>query len=308
MGSQPQLPNGLKFAFGGASGMAACFFTQPLDLVKNRMQVSGEGGKARDHRTTFHAIRSIFRNEGPLGFYNGLSAGLFRQGTYTTLRLGLYTFMFDRFSSSNPKAPLSFGKKVAIGFAAGGVSSLICTPADVGLVRMTVDGRLPLAERRGYRNVFHALYRVAHEEGVVALWRGCGPTVVRAMVVNAAQLATYSQAKQTLLGSGYFKDNVMCHFSASMISGFACTAASMPVDIAKTRIQNMRVVNGVPEYSGSIDVIRKIIRQEGVFSLWKGFTPAFMRLGPHTVLVFLFLEQFNKLYFRSIGLQGKAAL
>ncbi len=29
--------------------------------------------------------------------------------------------------------------------------------------------------------------------------QGCGPTVVRAMVVNAAQLATYSQAKQFLL-------------------------------------------------------------------------------------------------------------
>ena len=35
--------------------------------------------------------------------------------------------------------------------------------------------------------------------------------------------------------SGYFSDNVMCHFVASMISGLVTTAASMPVDIAKTR-------------------------------------------------------------------------
>ena len=32
--------------------------------------------------------------------------------------------------------------------------------------------------------------------------QGCVPTVVRAMVVNAAQLATYSQAKQALLSTG----------------------------------------------------------------------------------------------------------
>ena len=118
--------------------------------------------------------------------------------------------------------------------------------------------------------------------------------MARAMVVNAAQLASYSQAKQTLLStggsldipfnsdpfcflivkvyhhhvwqrnreqrdrntcvqgasslfntvfcscaflspSGYFKDNILCHFGASMISGFVTTCASMPVDIAKTR-------------------------------------------------------------------------
>lgn len=34
---------------------------------------------------------------------------------------------------------------------------------------------------------------------------------------------------------GYFSDNILCHFCASMISGLVTTAASMPVDIVKTR-------------------------------------------------------------------------
>jgi len=34
---------------------------------------------------------------------------------------------------------------------------------------------------------------------------------------------------------GYFKENILLHFIASMISGLLTTAASMPVDIAKTR-------------------------------------------------------------------------
>eukprot|EP00061_Rhincodon_typus_P004268 g22162.t1 len=63
---------------------------------------------------------------------------------------------------------------------------------------------------------------------------GCVPTMTRAVVVNAAQLASYSQSKQFLLGLGYFHDNILCHFCASMISGLVTTAASMPVDIAKT--------------------------------------------------------------------------
>ena len=44
--------------------------------------------------------------------------------------------------------------------------------------------------------------RIAREEGVTTLWRGAIPTMGRAMVVNAAQLASYSQAKQAILQSG----------------------------------------------------------------------------------------------------------
>ena len=83
---------------------------------------------------------------------------------------------------------------------------------------------------------------------------------------------------------------------SSMISGLVTTAASMPADIAKTRIQNMKTINGKPEYTGAGDVLIKVIKKEGIFALWKGFTPYYARLGPHTVLTFIFLEQINKYY------------
>ena len=58
----------------------------------------------------------------------------------------------------------------------------------------------------------------------------------------------------------------------------------------------MKMIDGKPEYKGAIDVIVKVIRNEGFFSLWKGFTPYYFRLGPHTVLTFIFLEQLNRNY------------
>lgn len=71
----------------------------------------------------------------------------------------------------------------------------------------------------------------------------------------------------------------------------------MPVDIAKTRIQNMKIgPDGKPEYKGAIDVLVKVMRHEGVFALWKGFTPYYCRLGPHTVITFIFMEQMNRAY------------
>lgn len=49
-------------------------------------------------------------------------------------------------------------------------------------------------------------------------------------------------------------------------------------------------------FSYSQDVLVRVIKNEGFFSLWKGFTPYYARLGPHTVLTFIFLEQMNQYY------------
>jgi solute carrier family 25 oxoglutarate transporter 11 len=82
---------------------------------------------------------------------------------------------------------------------------------------MTADGKLPPAERRGYKNVFNALFRISKEEGIATLWKGAAPTVARAMVVNGAQLASYSQAKESLLTFSFFHEGIFLHFCAYVL-------------------------------------------------------------------------------------------
>uniref|UniRef100_A0A915D7R9 Mitochondrial 2-oxoglutarate/malate carrier protein n=1 Tax=Ditylenchus dipsaci TaxID=166011 RepID=A0A915D7R9_9BILA len=269
----PTVPSAVKFLFGGLAGMGATLFVQPLDLVKNRMQLSGVGGK-KEYNSSFHCMRSIIAKEGFFSIYNGY-------------RPGVYTWLSDKVSGENQNP--SFVLKLGLGITAGGVGAFVGNPTEVALIRMTSDGRQPVELRRNYKHVFNAISRIFKEEGALALWTGCTPTVARAMVVNAAQLATYFQAKQTLVSNKYFQlqDGIFCHFCASMISGLATTIASMPVDIVKTRIQNMRIINGKPEYTGVADVLRRVIANEGFFSLWKGFTPYYMRLGPTLCLLSL---------------------
>ena len=124
-----------------------------------------------------------------------------------------------------------------MGCVSGGIGSFVGTPSELALVRMSADSKLPVAQRRNYTSVVDCIVRISREEGVTKLWRGATPTMGRAMVVNAAQLASYSQAKQAILQSGQVKDGIFCHFLASMFSGLVTTAASMPVDIAKTRYE-----------------------------------------------------------------------
>jgi len=61
-----------------------------MDLIKNRVQM--HKGKA----SIKEIIISICKKEGIAKFYTGLSAGLMRQATYTTIRLGVYNYMQDQ--------------------------------------------------------------------------------------------------------------------------------------------------------------------------------------------------------------------
>lgn len=213
---------------------------------------------------------------------------MLRQATYTTTRLGVYQYLEDGYKDRYGLLP-GFQYKLLFGMTAGGIGAIIGTPAEVTLIRMTADGRLPAAERRNYKHAFDAIARIVREEGVLTLWRGWQPTVVRAMVLNAAQLSVYSQAKESLLSYKLMQDGTPAHFVASLISGFVSTLVSIPIDITKTRLQNMK--NN--EYKGTVDVLTKVVRNEGFFALWKGFTPYFLRLGPHTIITFLLMERLN---------------
>ncbi|KAK6936999.1 Mitochondrial substrate/solute carrier [Dillenia turbinata] len=67
----------------GTAGMLATCVIQPIDMTKVRIQL-GEGSAGQ-------VIKTMLENEGVRAFYKGLSAGLLRQATYTTARLGSFS-------------------------------------------------------------------------------------------------------------------------------------------------------------------------------------------------------------------------
>ncbi len=121
-----------------------------------------------------------------------------RQAVYGTARLGLHREFSDRLKAAQGGGDLSALKSAGSAMVAGALASVIGTPFDVSLVRMQADGMKPMAERRGYKNVFDALMRISREEGVLKLWRGFEPTAFRAVAMNVGMMASYDQAKQVI--------------------------------------------------------------------------------------------------------------
>jgi len=278
-----------KFGLAGASGASGWLFVHPFDVAKVQMQINKDASA-----TLASTCRTILASDGVTGLYAGLNFAMWRQATYTTSRMGLYDVVMPMFAGSDGK--VSAVGKMAAGVAAGGIAATMCCPVEVGLVRAQADGRLPPAERRNYKGLFDAVRTIKATEGVSALWRGVGPTVGRGAVVSMTQLASYDQAKEMLLP--YMGEGFPLFVASALASGLIYCTASLPLDITKTRIQNMKPdpTTGQMPYSGMVDALMKIPAKEGVLALWKGFPPYFLRSGGHTIFMFLFKEQYTSMY------------
>jgi len=175
----------------------------------------------------------------------------------------------------------------------GGIAG---NPADVLNVRMQHDMALPAAQRRNYRNAVDGLIRMSREEGWRSLFRGVWPNSMRAVLMTASQLASYDGFKRVLLEKIQLEDGLTTHFTASFLAGFVATTVCSPVDVIKTRVMSAK------ESESLLGLLRRTIANEGVGWMFRGWVPSFIRLGPHTIATFLFLEQHKKIYRHMKGL------
>ncbi|EQL00667.1 nitrilase [Ophiocordyceps sinensis CO18] len=285
----PLMKATLPFINGGISGMVATTFIQPVDMVKVRIQLAGEGTSTGPKPTPLSVTRQIVASGKVLDLYTGLSAGLLRQAVYTTARLGLFDTLMGRMAA-RAKAQgrnVGFRERATAGLTAGGVAAMVGNPADLALIRMQSDGLKPLAERKNYKSVIDALASIAKGEGVGALWAGAAPTVVRAMALNFGQLAFFSEAKVQLKKNTDLSSRAQT-LSASAIAGFFASFFSLPFDFVKTRLQKQsRGPDGKLPYNGMADCFAKVAKQEGIMRFYRGFGTYYVRIAPHAMVTLI---------------------
>ena len=162
---------------------------------------------------------------------------------------------------------------------------------------MQNDRSLPVSQRRNYKNAFEGLYRMVFVEpgGWRNGFRGVSANSARAGLMTASQLASYDGFKRWLVQRSGFTwaadDGLATHFASSFWAGFVATTVCSPVDVVKTRIMS---ANAGGERISVL--LSRIYREEGWKWMFRGWVPSFVRLGPHTIATFLFLEQHKRLW------------
>lgn len=237
----------------------------------------------------FKMGKQILAKEGVKSLYRGLDSALMRQATYTTARLGIYRTLFNKRELHHGGA-IPFYEKVLISMTAGFLGSLVGNPSDLALVRFQADQTLPKELQRNYKHVFDAFGRIVAEEGFLSLWKGAGPTIVRAMSLNAGQLATFEELKEFVTKIRGSSD-IITRIIAVTGSGIVCSVVSLPFDNIKTKLQKQKAdANGNLAYKGLIDCFSKTVAREGFFGLWVGLPTFIIRIAPHSIISLLIMD------------------
>lgn len=212
----------------------------------------------------------MVRKEGIKALWNGVTASCLRELSYSTVRFGLYESFKEFYSANLGVSDTSFALKALSGISSGAIGSAFACPTDLIKVRMQAvrpTGQPP------YRNTFVAfahVYREGSHNGVVggirSLYRGVGPTIIRAAVLTSSQIASYDQVKSILKLNQIMNEGFALHLSASMVAGLACSVTSAPFDTVKVRLMQDKA----RKFKNAFDCLGKLVANEGPLALYKG--------------------------------------
>lgn len=123
----------MEFILGGVTACGAGFVTNPLDVVKTRMQLQGElkarGQYTVHYRNVFHGMYAIVRHDGVLALQKGLIPAMWFQFFMNSFRLGVYQSLSNLGLTKDQGGNLSFSRSVLAGATSGVMGAVASSPA-----------------------------------------------------------------------------------------------------------------------------------------------------------------------------------
>ncbi|EXJ56773.1 hypothetical protein A1O7_07117 [Cladophialophora yegresii CBS 114405] len=181
------IPLWAEILAGGSAGGCQVVFTNPLEIVKIRLQVQGELAKKSDAVPKRSAMW-IVRNLGLMGLYKGASACLLRDVPFSAIYFPTYNHLKrDMFGESQTKK-LGVLQLLTAGAIAGMPAAYLTTPCDVIKTRLQVEARKGEAT---YSGLTDCARKILKDEGFKAFFKGGPARILRSSPQFGFTLAAY---------------------------------------------------------------------------------------------------------------------
>lgn len=270
---------------GLAGGSLATLTLHPLDLLKTRQSVHGNGSdvKAREsYQSLTRAVKLIVEKEGGVrGLYAGVGANVLTSGSSWGIYFMSYGLMKNLIKGpNNSNDALKTGEQVVAAFGAGSITTLISNPLNVVRTRMVVNHS---GDRFG--SVRDALHKITAKEGVKGLYKGVFPSLL-GVSHGAVQLLAYEKFKAAFRS---YKGSETLSFGETLA---ACASSKVVAALLTYPCQNVRACQQAAR-GGATEVkttTATILRREGLRGLYRGLGPYLLHVVPNVCLVFMVYE------------------
>merc|ERR1711988_939716 len=278
---------------GGVSGAVAKTLTAPIERIKLVIQTQDANPKIRSGEVPRYtgigncAMR-IYTEQGMKRFWDGNFTNCIRYFPTQAFNLAFKDSIKKMFPKYNPKTEFAkfFGANLVSGGLAAAGSLTIVYPLDYARTRLASDVG---SGKKTFDGLFDCIKKTAAGPGgVMGLYDGFGVSVVGIVGYRGLQLGTFD----TIAGLNPYKNDkgAMGFISTFIAAQTAITfgaGATYPFDTIRRRLQMQS--EKPPEeqlYKGTGDCFKKIMADEGIGALYKGFVANIFRsVGGALVLV-----------------------
>lgn len=183
------LPLWSEIVAGGSAGACQVVFTNPLEIVKIRLQIQGELQRsATDAAIPKRSAIWIVRQLGLVGLYKGATACLLRDVPFSAIYFPAYAHLKKDYFKEGPTKQLGIFELLTAGAIAGIPAAYLTTPCDVIKTRLQVEAR---AGQSTYNGLTHCAKTIMQEEGFKAFFKGGPARILRSSPQFGFTLAAY---------------------------------------------------------------------------------------------------------------------
>ncbi|KAL9651209.1 hypothetical protein ABK040_008280 [Willaertia magna] len=175
----------LEVLAGCGAGASQVVFTNPIEIVKIRLQIQGE--LARTEGIAPKGAIQICKELGFAGLYKGASACFARDIPFSGIYFPTYAALKEYFRREGEKET-SGARLFIAGSIAGAISAGSTTPFDVIKTRLQVETR---AGQTTYNGIFDCGKKILKEEGIPAFFKGTLPRILRSSPQFGVTLLAY---------------------------------------------------------------------------------------------------------------------
>ncbi|XP_003341753.1 mitochondrial carnitine/acylcarnitine carrier protein isoform X1 [Monodelphis domestica] len=276
-----------NFLAGGFGGMCLVFVGHPLDTVKVRLQTQpkGQQGQPSLYSGTFDCFRKTLVKEGIQGLYRGMAAPII--GVTPMFAVCFFGFgLGKKLQQKNPDDVLTYPQLFAAGMLSGVFTTGIMTPGE--RIKCLLQIQASSGETK-YTGALDCAKKVYQESGIRGIYKGTMLTLLRDVPASGMYFMTYEWLKNILTPEGKSVNELSVPqiLFAGGAAGIFNWVVAIPPDVLKSRFQTAppgKYPNGFQ------DVLRELIREEGITSLYKGFTAVMIRAFPANAACFLGFE------------------
>ncbi|XP_068427803.1 mitochondrial coenzyme A transporter SLC25A42 [Clinocottus analis] len=198
-------------------------------------------------------------------------------------------------SYEDPELTRSVLNSLFSGALAGALAKTAVAPLDRTKIIFQVS-----SARFSAKEAYRLIYRTYLQNGFLSLWRGNSATMVRVIPYAAIQFCAHEQYKGLLGGYYGFQGNVLPplpRLLAGSLAGITASTVTYPLDMVRARM----AVTPKEMYSNILHVFVRISREEGLKTLFRGFTPTILGVIPYAGLSFFTYETLKKVHAEHSG-------